>query len=349
MMRERWRSTRSRLRQDTVSPDATGIWQRIDQSRSSGRSVTVPAADPRRRPAPALLGVFAFAALAGFLVLRQRERPTPMMTFTNESDDAAFGWFATPAYAQGNGASDLPPIDSPDLSRLVPARLVYRYASGADGFITQQDGTDTTWVGRDTVGDLPRLLLRRIGGARNPYSSMRSNDSVALGADGRLLFWHWHVVNLRTVSATTIVTSLLVDSIQTVNVRPNGEVRFRASTPASYEYYLHQPLIPLFPALPVQPGYARSISVLDLLGGETTSGFRRSVELRVTGKAWVNVPMGRFHCWVLDYSVVPDPGEKRYTSKLYLDIESGALVRAEWRTGKSFFTEQVLLDRQLLN
>jgi hypothetical protein len=86
---------------------------------------------------------------------------------------------------------------------------------------------------------------------------------------------------------------------------------------------------------------------MDLLRGETTPGFTRSVEMRGTGKRWVKVPIGDIHCWVVDYSVVPEPGEKRYTSQLYVDMESGSLVRAAWKTGDTFCGEQFLVDRQV--
>lgn len=347
-MMNRWRSTRARLQHNSATAGAPDLWKRIASSRGAGTSIDLPTRDPRRPVSPVLIGVLAIAAVVALSTLRDRSVPTPVATVTTDADDAAFDWLTTPAYAQGNGTSSLPPIDPPDLSRMTPNRLTYQHMGGADGFVIQQEGTDTFWVARDTLGGAPRLLLSRTDrkGA-NQYADMSSLDSLALAGDGRLLFWRWQVTNLRKNRVVTVGTTFLTDSVRFTYIRNDGLPTKIRTRPGNYEYQVRDILLALLPAIPLQLGYARSVSVMDLVRGETTPGFTRSVEMRVTGKTWVKLPMGRFHCWVVAYSVVPEPGEKRYTSKLYVDMESGSLVRAEWQTGESFIAEQSLVDWQV--
>ncbi len=345
-MIDRWRTTRARLGRETGSTDTTGLWSRIDESRRAGMSVDLPSSDPRRTVSPLLLSALALVAAVALITLRDRSMPAPVASVASTADDAAVDWLTTPAYAQGNGTSNLPPIDPPDLSRMQPGRLVYQHMGGADGFITQQEGTDTSWVARDTIDGMPRLLLSRTNQKGNRYSDTDALESLAIGGDGRLLFWRWQVTNHRKDRVVILATTLLRDSVQFTIGRKDSLPRQVRTRPGNYEYQLHDLLLSLLPALPLQLGYARSISVLDLVRGETTPGFTRSVEMRVTGKTWVKVPIGRFQCWVVDYSVVPEPGEKRYTSRLFVDMNSGSLVRAEWKFGESFIAEQFLVDRQ---
>ena len=340
MARTRWSSR--------GSPPATTLWNRIYASREAGKSVQLPPADPRRPASPVLVGALVVAAVVAIGTLLHRDVPPAAPIQAGVFDDAAvFDWLATPAYAQTNGTSALPPIDPPDLAKLTPRRLVYQHAGGADGIITQQEGTDTLGVARETVDGASRVVLSRTDRKGNPYGDTRSLDSLALADDGHMLFWRWQVSNLRKNRSVTVSTTLETDSVRFTYVRNDGlptKVRVR---PGNYEYQMREVLLALLPALPFELGYARSVSVMDLVRGETTAGFSRSVEMRVTGKTWVNVPIGRFHCWVVDYSVVPEAGEKRYTSRLYVDIESGSLVRAEWKTGESFIAEQFLVDWQV--
>jgi hypothetical protein len=214
MIKGRWRSTRDRLNQKTGNTDTTGLWSRIDASRRAGKSVDLPASDPRRPVSPVLLGVLAVAAVVTLGTLRDRSAPAPIAAVSSDTDDAAFDWLTTPAYAQGNGRSDLPPIDPPDLSRMTPNRLTYQHMGGADGFITQKEGTDTFWVARDTVGDAPRVLLSRTDRKGNRYSDTDALDSLALAGDGHLLFWRWQVTNLQGNRLTTVGTTLLTDSVR---------------------------------------------------------------------------------------------------------------------------------------
>lgn len=346
MMKDRWRSTRSRLKQEIGTSDPAGLWSRIDASRRAGQSVDLPAADPRRPVSPILLGVLTVAVVVILATQRHRNAPTGGPGAISETDESILHWLPTPAYAQGTGMSTLPPIDPPDLSRMVPGRLVYEYMEGADGILTQHGGTDTSWVARDTVEGVSRVILSNTSRKGNKYSDTDAVDSLVIAADGTLLFWRWKVSNLRKNRVVTVSTTLLTDSVQVTYIRNDGlptKIRVR---PGNYGYQLHSPLLGLLPALPLQLGYARSVSVMDLVRGETTPGFTRSVELRVTGKDWVAVPAGRFHCWVVEYSVVPGPGEERYTSRLDVDMKSGALVRAEWGRGATFSEEQTLIDRR---
>ena len=349
MIKDRWRSTRARLSQETGTTDATGLWSRIDASRRAGESVELPSADPRRPVTPVLLGVLAVAAVLALATLRDRADVAPIAAISSDADDAAaFDWLTTPAYAQGNGTSDLPPIDPPDLDKVTPRRLVYQHMGGADGFITQKEGTDTLRISRDTANGVGRLLLVQTNRQGVPYVYSSSLDSIGLAVDGRLLFWDWQISKVgKPEPSVTMVTTLLPDSVRFTFVRRDGTPQTSRVRPANYQYQIRDVLLGLLPAIPLQLGYARSVSVMDLVRGETTPGFTRSVEMRVTGKTWVNLPIGRFHCWVVAYSVVPEPGEKRYTSKLYVDMASGSLVRAEWKTGESFIAEQSLVDWQV--
>jgi hypothetical protein len=47
----------------------------------------------------------------------------------------------------------------------------------------------------------------------------------------------------------------------------------------------------------------------------------------------------------VEYAAVPEPGERRSASLLYVDVASGVLVRAEWSFGSTFYGEQVLIRR----
>ena len=229
--------------------------------------------------------------------------------------------------------------------------LVYQYSDGADGIIVQQSGTDTLWIGRDAVGGVGRVVLVRTEGHGNKYggtSGLRWTDSVAVGLDGHLIFWRWQMLNLQVPAhSITMATTFLSDSVRYTYQRQDDALLPRAT----YEV----PATSILDGIPARhaprptlgPGYARSVSVLDLLGGETTPGFARSIEIRVTGREWVTVPAGRFHCWVVEYSLAPEPGEHRHTSSLYVEMTSGVLVRAEWRPGLTFYGEQVLIDSQV--
>jgi len=305
MIKDRWRSTRARLDDGNPSAGARELWGRIAASRQAGRSVDLPAADPRRPVSPVLLGLLAVASAVWFSTPRDRSAPAPVAAVSSEAEDAAFDWLSTPAYAQGNGMSPLPPIDPPDLSRMVSSQLVVEYMEGADAI-----------------------------------------DSLALSGDGRLLFWRVQITVPRKQLVVTVETTLLADSVRFTTVRNDGIPSKTRVRPGNYEYQVHDVLLAMLPSLRFEQGYARSLSVLDLVGGERTPGFTRSVELRVTGKEWLAVPAGRFHCWVVEYSSVPEPGEKRDTSQLYVDMKSGTLVRAEWGDGDTFSGEQVLVDRR---
>jgi len=349
MIKDRWSSTRARLDDGNPSAGARELWGRIAASRQAGRSVDLPAADPRRPVSPVLLGLLAVASAVWFSTPRDRSAPAPVAAVSSEAEDAAFDWLSTPAYAQGNGMSPLPPIDPPDLSRMVSSQLVVEYMEGADGILTQHAGTDTLRVVRDTVGGVDRVIIIRTDRKGTRYSGFGGTgaiDSLALSGDGRLLFWRVQITVPRKQLVVTVETTLLADSVRFTTVRNDGIPSKTRVRPGNYEYQVHDVLLAMLPSLRFEQGYARSLSVLDLVGGERTPGFTRSVELRVTGKEWLAVPAGRFHCWVVEYSSVPEPGEKRDTSQLYVDMKSGTLVRAEWGDGDTFSGEQVLVDRR---
>ncbi len=349
MMDMRWRSTRARLHHGTPGGDARELWGRIVASRQAGRSVDLPAADPRPPVSPILLALLAVAIVVWLSTPRDRSAPAPVAAVSSEAEDAAFDWLTTPAYAQSNGVSPLLPIDPPDLSRMVTSRLVFEYMQGADGILTQQDGTDTLRIVHDTVDGVHRVIMIRTDRKGTRYSGFGGTsaiDSLALSGDGRLIFWRLHVLVPRKHLDVTVETTLLADSVRFTTVRNDGIPPKTRVRPGNYEYQVHDVLLAMLPSLRFEPGYARSFSVLDLLGGEKTPGFARSVELRVTGKEWLAVPAGRFHCWVVEYSSVPEPGEKRRSSRLYVDMKSGTLVRAEWGAGDTFSGEQVLVDRR---
>jgi hypothetical protein len=352
MIGDRWHATRARLLQDASEGEASGLWNRIASSRSAGVSVELPARDPRRPVSPILLAVAVASVVLG-ITMRSSPAPVTAEPTAADSEVAVMDSLTTPAHAQGNGVSTLPPVDGLDLSRLVPGRLVYQNAEGADGIIVQQSGTDTIHIARDTVDGVARLILVRPEGQgrkNSGTSGLRFVDSLALSLDGKLLFWHWQMQNLHVPShSITMSTALLPDSLRFTSQRlvdPAPTIKTRSAVNG---YPGGSPLLALLPALPLERGYARSVSVLDLLGGQTTPALTRSVELRVTAKEWVTVPAGRFLCWVVEYSRVPEPGAKRFISLLYVDIASGVLVRAEWTPEGTFSGEQILIERQFGN
>ena len=196
MMKDRWRSTRARLNQETGSTDTSGLWSRIDASRRAGNSVDLPAADPRRPVSPVLVALLLLAALAGGDLIR---RPTdaviatPMSLPAAPEDDPAFDWFATPALAQSLGAaSTLARIDPIDPSRLANRLLVYRYASGYDDVVTEDHGVDTIDVARDTVAGQARIVVSYGSWIRRssvPVTLSYSGvDTIALTSAGRFIF-----------------------------------------------------------------------------------------------------------------------------------------------------------------
>lgn len=344
MINDRWRSTRARLNQEAGNTDTTGLWSRIDASRRAGQSVDLPATDPRRPVTPALLGVLAVAALLAVASLRTGDRRTPVTALADDPEASALiHWLPTPAEAQSIGASMLPPIDPPDVSRLTPRLLVYRYEEGVDGIVTGAMGTDTVTIGRNTVEGREQVAVVRTGKS-GMVKTMQVVDSLVLANDGSFLFWHYQVKHVGTDRMTRFTTTLQVDSVTVTVWRSGGRpVRSPFTWPANIGPYVRDPLAAMLPSLPFREGFARSVSGLDLLRGTMTPGFARSLELRVTGTQSIRVPAGRFRCWTVELTAVYLPGDQPQVSRLWVDMESGSLVRAVWATYNNFFEEQVLI------
>ena len=344
MTKNRWRSTRARLNQETGNVDTTGLWSRIDASRRAGQSVDLPATDPRRPVTPVLLGVLAVAALIAFASLRISDRRAHVTALTDDPEASALiRWLPTPAEAQSIGASMLPPIDPPDVSLLTPRMLVYRYEEGVDGIVTGATGTDTITIGRNTVEGREQVAVVRTG-THGWVKMWEVVDSLVLANDGGFLFWHVQVKRAGTDRMARLATTLQVDSVTTTWWRSGGRpVPSPRTWPANIGQYVRDPLAAMLPSLPFREGFARSVSGLDLVRGTMTPGFARSLELRVTGTQSIRVPAGRFRCWTVELTAVYLPGDKPQVSRLWVDMESGSLVRAVWVTYNNFFEEQVLI------
>ena len=350
MINDRWRSTRARLNQETGDADTTGLWSRIDASRRAGKSVDLPARDPRRSVTPALLGVLAVAAVLVLVTLRTSEKRAPATLVSDDPEASALlQWLPTPALAQSIGASALLPIDPPDISRLTPRMLVYRYEEGVDGIVTGATGTDTVTIGRNTVDGREQVAVVRMGGS-GVVKTLEIVDSLVLADDGSFLFWHYQLKRAGTDFMTRVTTTLKVDSV-TISVWRSGgrPVRSPTTWPANIGPYVRDPLAAMLPSLPFREGFARSLSGLDLVRGTMTPGFARSLELRVTGTQSIRVPAGRFRCWTVELTAVYLPGDTPQVSRLWVDMASGSLVRAVWNTYNNFFEEQVLIEQQLTN
>ena len=350
MMKDRWRSTRARLNQETGSPDTRGLWSRIDASRRAGKSVDLPAADPRRPVSPVLIGALAAAAIVTIATFRTSDRPAPIAARVEDPEAWALSrWLPTPAEAQSVVASALPPIDPPLISRLTPRMLVYRHDEGVDGIVTGTSGTDTLTISRGTADGREQVALVRTG--INGYiQTMQAIDSLVLAPDGTFLFWHLQVARAGTDRVTRVATTFGIDSVSVTFSRSRGRpVPATHSWPANIGDYVREPLAAMLPSLPFKEGFARSVSSLDLMRGTMTPGFARSLELRVTGTQTIRVPAGRFRCWTVELTAVYLPGDKPQVSQLWVDVESGSLVRAVWNTYNGFFEEQVLLEQQLAN
>ncbi len=348
MINDRWRSTRARLNQETDDADTAGLWSRIDESRRAGKSVDLPARDPRRSVTPALLVVFAVAAVLVLATLRTSEERAPA---TLPSDDpeasALLQWLPTPALAQSVGASALPPIDPPNISRLTPRTLVYRYEEGVDEIVTGATGTDTVTIGRNTVNGREQVAVVRTGKS-GVVKTLEVVDSLMLADDGSFLFWHYQVKRNGTDKVWRVATTFRTDSITTTWWRSGGRPAPAPTTwPANIGPYVKDPLAAMLPSLPFREGFARSVSGLDLVRGTMTPGFARSLELRVTGTQSIRVPAGRFRCWTVELTAVYLPGDKPQVSRLWVDMDSGSLVRAVWGTYNGFFEEQVLTEKHL--
>src|SRR5262249_38738966 len=102
-------------------------------------------------------------------------------------------------------------------------------------------------------------------------------------------------------------------------------------------------LIAMLPSLALTDGFARSVSDLDLLRGTTTPGFARSLELRVLGTQSIRVPAGRFLCWTVELVDTNVQGTSPSVSRLWVDVNSGSLVRAVWDDAGDFFEVQELV------
>ena len=71
-----------------ATPTTTGLWSRIDASRRAGKSVDLPASDPRRPVSPILLGVLAVAAVAALASLRDRsDSRAPVAAVSTDTDE----------------------------------------------------------------------------------------------------------------------------------------------------------------------------------------------------------------------------------------------------------------------
>lgn len=347
MMSDRWRVTRARLQQQNGGADVTGLWERVVASRRAGKSVDLPAADPRRPLTPMLLGAMAVAAVVVLITLRTSEKRTPAAILSDDPEASAlFQWLPTQAQAQSIGASALPPIDPPDVSRLTPRMLVYRHDEGVDGIVTGTT-TDTLRIVRNNQDGREVVALIRTGRIAST-KVLQVIDSLVLASDGSFLFWRYQVSRNPTDHPTRIATTFSTDSVNVTFWLSGGRpVPAPRSWPANIGDYVREPLAAMLPSLPFKEGFARSVSSLDLMRGTMTPGFARSLELRVTGTQSIRVPAGPFRCWTVELTAVYLPGDKPQVSRLWVDVASGSLVRAVWNTYNGFFEEQILIERHM--
>lgn len=339
MIDNRWRSTRTRLGEDTPTTEVTGLWERIAASRRAGSSVELPARDPRRPVSPVLAVLLAVAVVfAGTTLRTDRGRVIADAPPDDSEASALLPFLPSPAQAQAIEASPLSPIDPPDVSRLTPRMLVYRHERVVDG--QREDlGTATTRIARDTVDGLGRIAIISTG-----RGGSQAIDSLVLAGDGRFLFWRFQYSRIGTDRVTRVATTLRTDSITITFWRSGGRsVPEPQTSPANTGQYVREPLVAMLPSLVLHEGYARSLSGLDLVRGTTTPGFARSLELRVIGTQAMTVPAGRFHCWMVEFSVVYQPGDEPDVGQLWVDTASGSLVRAIWGRRGGSYEEQVLL------
>lgn len=347
MMENRWCGTRARLQADVPAADAPELWGRIAASRRAGTSVGLPARDPRRPVRSVLALLLAVAVVLAGTTLRPADtRVTPEAPQDDPEASALLPFLPSPVQAQATEASTLPAIDPPDVSRLTPRMLVYQNERGGDGRPAESLGTDTISIARDTVEGLERIAVIHTGRGGS-LSTLQAIDSLVLAGDGRFLFWRNEVKHFGTYRVTRVATTLRTDSVTFTFWRSGGRaVPPPLTLPANTGQYVRQLLLGMLPSLPFRDGYARSLSGLDLLRGTMTPGFERTLELRVVGKQWITVPAGRFHCWTVEFSVVYQPGDTPDRGQLWVDMESGSLVRAVWGTHADF-EEQVLIEKHL--
>ena len=362
MMQDRWRSTRTRIHQETDGGDPNALWIRIAASRSAGRSVLLQVADPRRPASPVLVGLLAVVVFAGLRLSRAGVATAPpdsvAMAAADQEALEAIEWLITPLYAQGVGLSDLPKIDPPDLTRITAQALVYRFTGGADGQTTEQYGTDTLRIARDMLGSNQRVVVSYNSMPRKQATPINLSysgvDSLALSAEGRFLFLKSsYSRNDRPQVLLQRDVLLSPDSITFVGFSKRLGTTVSRRYLADFYLFFEDPFVALLPALQLHEGFARSFSVLDLIGGQTSPDFRRRYELRVTGKRHLKVPAGRFQCWTVELrnAGIPEHGTapgfpSAPATRLYVDTATGVLVRAIWNQPGGFFREQVLVDRR---
>lgn len=363
-MKSRWRTVRSRLEHDASRADGPGLWNRIAESSRSGKSVELPARDPRRSVSPVLLGVLVLAVIAGTSHVRQAMAPiatdTLAMADNKREDLNALEWLTTPAEAQSSASrlSSLPPIDRLDLARITPRTLAYRFSGGADGETTEQYGIDTIRVARDSAAGKARIIVtynsmprKSLAPTSRSYSGV---DSLVLSASGSFMFLKSSYYQDSQPQARLERNVLLGrDSITFEGYSQRLGARYSRTFPADFYFFFEDPLVALLPALPFREGYARSLSVLDLLGGETSPAYRRYHEIRVTGQETIKVPAGKFRCWTVEFGRgEPTPFESSsgasvaQPTRLYVDTRTGILVHAFWNESGGFFREQVLVSMQ---
>lgn len=335
MKARRWEAVRQKLLREAPTPAGPDAWAGIQAAREQGRRPRLPVHHARVRPAVVVaIGGAALAALGLLLTMSPRG---PVVRDVAPATDA-WDWLVRPAVAQAVGASTLPPVATPNLARVAPGRFFYARSDGVDGIITSPTVHETIEIAQDSVGGLRRFAVVQTRG--------RSVDSLILTRDSSRL------LRMVTYSAgkygpatrrTRYEFALRTDTLVVDQYPSSGGAPRNHLIPVVRPVMLDVVLIGVLPGIILDDHYARSLNLLDLLGGETTIG--RPFELRVAGRETVRTAAGKFDCWLVDLLEVDSGSGRTLTHRLKVDRVSGIVVQARWESPSGFFREIELVSR----
>lgn len=334
MKARRWQAVRARLVRETPALAGPDIWTGIQTAREQGRRPQLPVHDARVRPA--VVVAIGGAALAA-LVLTLTVQPGPVVNEVAPVTDP-WGWLVRPAMAQTVATSTLRPVATPNLARVAPGRFVYARSDGVDGIITSPTVHETIEIAQDSIGGLRRLAVVQ--------TRARSVDSLILSRDSsrllRLVAYSAGMYGPASRRARYEFAlrpdTLVVDLYPAKGGAPRAHL-----IPVARPVMLDVVLIGVLPGIILDEHYARSLNLLDLLGGETTIG--RPFELRVAGRKTVRTAAGKFDCWLVDLLEVDSGSGRTLTHRLKVDRVSGIVVQARWESPSGFFREIELVSR----
>lgn len=334
-MNARWREVRARLVRETPVFPGPDMWAGIKTAREQGRRPRLPVHDAKVRPV--MVVGMAGTALAALGLLLTMSPSVPKVRDVAPATDR-WDWLVRPAMAQAVATSTLPPVATPNLARVAPGRFVYARSDGVDGITTSPTVHETIEIAQDSGSSLRRLIVVQ--------TRARSADSLILSRDSsrllRMVAYSAGMYGPATRRARYEFAlrpdTLVVDQYPAKGGPPRNHL-----IPVTRPVMLDVVLIGVLPGISLDDHYARSLNVLDLLGGETTAG--RPLELRVAGREIVRAPAGKFECWLVELLELDAGSGRTVVHQLKVDRVSGIVVQARWESASGFFRKIELVSR----